>query len=76
MFGIFFTDQAEVNCFEHVTKCDIARFNTFFHLMLEQGVYLAPSAYEAGFLSSAHGEQEIADTLAAADRCFAQMASA
>lgn len=73
MFGIFFTDQPEVTCFEQVTKCDIERFNSFFHKMLEQGVYLAPSAYEAGFLSSAHGEQEIAATLAAADRCFAAM---
>lgn len=76
MFGIFFTDQTEVSCFEHVTKCDIARFNTFFHLMLQEGVYLAPSAYEAGFLSTAHGEEEIAATLAAADRCFAQLAAA
>jgi len=75
MFGIFFTDQPQVTCFEQVTKCDIGRFNTFFHLMLEQGVYLAPSAYEAGFLSTAHGEQEIAATLAAADRCFAQLAN-
>jgi glutamate-1-semialdehyde 2,1-aminomutase len=74
MFGIFFTDQAEVSCFEQVTKCNIERFNTFFHLMLEEGVYLAPSAYEAGFLSTAHGEREIAATLAAADRCFAKMA--
>jgi len=76
MFGIFFTDQAEISCFEQVTQCDITRFNTFFHLMLEQGVYLAPSAYEAGFLSTAHGEQEIAKTLAAADICFAQLAKA
>lgn len=76
MFGIFFTDQTEVSCFEHVSKCDIARFNTFFHLMLEQGVYLAPSAYEAGFLSTAHSQADIDATLAAADRCFAQLAQA
>jgi len=76
MFGIFFTDQQEVSCFEHVGKCDIARFNKFFHLMLAQGVYLAPSAYEAGFLSTAHGEQEIAATLAAAEVCFEQLAQA
>ncbi|NRA82281.1 MAG: glutamate-1-semialdehyde 2,1-aminomutase [Gammaproteobacteria bacterium] len=76
MFGFFFTEQEQVNCFEQVTKCNIEQFNTFFHLMLEEGVYLAPSAYEAGFLSTAHGEQEIADTLAAADRCFAKMANA
>ncbi|MDP2559597.1 glutamate-1-semialdehyde 2,1-aminomutase [Psychrobium sp. 1_MG-2023] len=73
MFGIFFTEQTNISGFEDVTKCDIERFNTFFHLMLEQGVYLAPSAYEAGFLSTAHSEQDIADTLAAADRCFAQL---
>lgn len=76
MFGIFFTEQTEVSCFEHVSKCDIARFNTFFHLMLEQGVYLAPSAYEAGFLSTAHSQADIDATLAAADRCFAQLAQA
>lgn len=74
MFGIFFTDQAEVTCFEQVTKCDIERFNTFFHLMLDEGVYLAPSAYEAGFLSIAHGDKEIEATLAAADICFAKLA--
>ncbi|MGB0834578.1 MAG: glutamate-1-semialdehyde 2,1-aminomutase [Psychrobium sp.] len=74
MFGIFFTDQTEVTCFEQVTKCDIERFNTFFHLMLDEGVYLAPSAYEAGFLSIAHGDKEIEATLAAADVCFAKLA--
>jgi glutamate-1-semialdehyde 2,1-aminomutase len=74
MFGIFFTEQEEVTCFEQVTQCNIERFNTFFHLMLAQGVYLAPSAYEAGFLSTAHGDQEIEATLIAADKCFAQLA--
>jgi len=74
MFGFFFTDQPQVSCFEQVTQCDIPRFNRFFHLMLEQGIYLAPSAYEAGFLSTAHGDREIAITLAAADKCFAQLA--
>lgn len=75
MFGIFFTEQESVSCFEQVTKCDIARFNTFFHLMLDEGVYLAPSAYEAGFLSTAHGDKEIEATLAAADICFAKLAA-
>ena len=74
MFGFFFTEQPEITCFEQVTQCNIEQFNTFFHLMLEEGVYLAPSAYEAGFLSTAHGEKEISATLAAADRCFAKMA--
>ena len=74
MFGLFFTEQENISCFEQVTRCDISRFNTFFHLMLEEGVYLAPSAYEAGFLSTAHGDEEIEQTLQAADKCFAKLA--
>ena len=73
MFGFFFTTQQEVSCFEQVTQCDIPRFNKFFHLMLEEGIYLAPSAYEAGFLSTAHTDDDIAETLAAAQRCFAKL---
>jgi glutamate-1-semialdehyde 2,1-aminomutase len=53
--------------------CDKDRFNRFFHLMLDAGFYFAPSAFEAGFVSAAHGTREIADTLAAADRAFAAM---
>ena len=53
--------------------CDTARFNRFFHAMLDAGIYLAPSAYEAAFVSSAHGTAEIDETLAAADRAFAAM---
>jgi glutamate-1-semialdehyde 2,1-aminomutase len=53
--------------------CDVERFREFFHLMLEQGVYLAPSAFEAGFISSAHGEAEIQATLDAAERAFARL---
>jgi len=75
MFGIFFTEQENISCFEQVTQCDIARFNSFFHLMLAEGVYLAPSAYEAGFLSTAHGDNEIAATLSAADKCFEKLAN-
>ncbi|NRA61998.1 MAG: glutamate-1-semialdehyde 2,1-aminomutase [Psychrobium sp.] len=73
MFGFFFTTQQEVSCFEQVTQCDIPRFNKFFHLMLEEGIYLAPSAYEAGFLSTAHTDDDISATLAAAQRCFAKL---
>ncbi len=51
-------------------ECDAAAFGRFFHAMLEEGVYLAPSAYEAGFVSSAHGAAEIEATLAAARRAF------
>ncbi|MGL6258408.1 glutamate-1-semialdehyde 2,1-aminomutase [Vibrio sp. WXL210] len=74
MFGFFFTDQTEITCYEDVTKCDIERFKRFFHLMLEEGVYLAPSAFEASFTSLAHGEEQIQNTLDAADRCFAALA--
>jgi len=75
MFGIFFTDQEDISCFEQVTQCDIARFNAFFHLMLDAGVYLAPSAYEAGFLSTAHSDEDIEATLVAAEKCFEQLAN-
>ncbi|MGS0673671.1 glutamate-1-semialdehyde 2,1-aminomutase [Shewanella sp. 30m-9] len=76
MFGFFFTDEETVTNFAQVTKCDTARFAEFYHLMLDEGVYLAPSAYEAGFLSLAHGEEELEATLAAADRVFAKLAKA
>ena len=74
MFGLYFTDAKSITTFDDVKKCDIERFKTFFHLMLKEGVYLAPSAYEAGFMSSAHGEKEIAKTLAAAEKAFAALA--
>lgn len=73
MFGFFFTEQEEVTCFADVQQCDIERFKRFFHLMLDEGVYLAPSAFEAGFTSLSHTEKEIDATLAAADRAFAKL---
>ncbi|ACE62269.1 glutamate-1-semialdehyde 2,1-aminomutase [Actinobacillus pleuropneumoniae] len=73
MFGLFFTEQAEITNFQEVMKCDAAKFNRFFHLMLEQGVYLAPSAFEAGFMSLAHSDEDIQATLVAADKAFAQL---
>ncbi|NOI67265.1 glutamate-1-semialdehyde 2,1-aminomutase [Vibrio sp. 99-8-1] len=75
MFGFFFTDQEKVTCYQDVAKCDVERFKTFFHLMLEEGIYLAPSAFEASFTSLAHGDKEIQATLQAADRCFAKLAN-
>ncbi len=75
MFGFFFTDQEQVNCYEEVAKCDVERFKRFFHLMLEEGVYLAPSAFEASFTSLSHSDEDIEQTLAAADRCFAALAA-
>ena len=74
MFGLFFTDAPEVTNFQDVMKCDAAKFNRFFHLMLEQGVYLAPSAFEAGFMSLAHSDADIEQTLTAADKAFAALA--
>ncbi|MGL5653891.1 glutamate-1-semialdehyde 2,1-aminomutase [Vibrio misgurnus] len=75
MFGFFFTEQQQVTCYEDVARCDVERFKRFFHLMLEHGVYLAPSAFEASFTSLAHGSREIAATLEAADRSFAILAA-
>ena len=72
MFGVYFRD-APPKSFAEVMQCDRERFNRFFHAMLDQGVYLAPSAYEAGFVSAAHGEPEIEATLAAARAAFARL---
>jgi glutamate-1-semialdehyde 2,1-aminomutase len=69
MFGLFFTDQP-VESYAQATACDVAAFRRFFHAMLERGVYLAPSAYEAGFLSSAHTDEVINATLDAARESF------
>ncbi|MDA0822967.1 MAG: glutamate-1-semialdehyde 2,1-aminomutase [Proteobacteria bacterium] len=66
MFGLFFTDADSVTNFKQTTNCDSERFNRFFHGMLKAGVYLAPSAFEAGFVSSCHGTKEIERTLDAA----------
>ena len=73
MFGIFFTDADSVTCYADVTKCDVERFKHFFHLMLDEGVYLAPSAFEAGFMSLAHSAEDIDRTVDAARRCFAKL---
>lgn len=71
MFGMFFTDQPVINRFSSVMACDSQRYAQFFHSMLEHGVYLAPSAFEAGFISIAHGRAELDATLAAAEKAFA-----
>ncbi len=74
MFGLFFTEQPKVTSYQQATLCNIDAFKRFFHLMLAEGVYLAPSAYEAGFLSLAHSDQDLAATIAAAERAFAELA--
>ena len=73
MFGIFFTDAESVRCFADVNACDLPRFQRFFHAMLARGVYLAPSAFEAGFISSAHDDTAIEETLDAAEQAFASL---
>ena len=74
MFGFFFTDDDQpITTFEQVMACDSEKFNRFFHLMLEHGIYLAPSAFETGFLSTAHSDDIIEQTLEAAAKCFAQL---
>ncbi|WP_213991577.1 glutamate-1-semialdehyde 2,1-aminomutase [Sodalis sp. dw_96] len=73
MFGLFFTDAPAVTCYRDVMACDIERFKRFFHMMLEEGVYLAPSAYESGFMSLAHSHEDIDRTVDAARRSFARL---
>ncbi len=73
MFGLFFTEQTAVDSYAAATRCDVDRFRLFFHGMLKERVYFAPSAFEAGFVSSAHGDAEIESTLEAAKRVFASM---
>jgi glutamate-1-semialdehyde 2,1-aminomutase len=70
MFGGFFTQASSVSNYDQVMACDTAAFNRFFHQMLDHGIYLAPASYEAGFMSSAHGEGDIAQTVAAAKLAF------
>jgi glutamate-1-semialdehyde 2,1-aminomutase len=70
MFGFFFTREPRVDTFDKVMTCDVERFKKFFHAMLNAGVYLAPSAFEAGFLSAAHSPADIDATVAAAAQVF------
>ncbi len=73
MFGLFFTEAKAVTNFAQTSQCNVERFNKFFHLMLEEGVYLAPSAYEAGFISTAHTDGDIERTIEMADNCFKKL---
>jgi glutamate-1-semialdehyde 2,1-aminomutase len=75
MFGLFFTREQRVINFAEAGQCDAAAFRRFFHLMLERGVYLAPSAYEAGFMSAAHTMEHIEATISAARESFAALAT-
>ncbi|HTR01450.1 MAG TPA: glutamate-1-semialdehyde 2,1-aminomutase [Candidatus Acidoferrum sp.] len=73
MFGCYFNTNPNISTFDQVMQSDVARFKRYFHAMLDEGIYLAPSAFEAGFVSAAHGKAEIDRTLAAADKAFASL---
>lgn len=70
MFGLFFTDKESITCEAEAKQCNVEQFKQFFHAMLKKGVYLAPSAFEAGFVSAAHGDNEIDKTIRAAEKAF------
>lgn len=76
MFGLFFTEEQSVSTFSQAASCNMQHFNQFFHTMLELGVYLAPSPYEAGFISGAHGLGEIEKTIALAAAAFQKLQGA
>jgi len=73
MFGLFFTDQKKVSNFDQVMQCDQERFNRFFHGMLDNGIYLAPSAFEAGFVSAAHTTEQLDQTIETAKKLFREL---
>jgi glutamate-1-semialdehyde 2,1-aminomutase len=70
MFGVFFSEEQEITTFDQVMQCNQELFKRFFHAMLDRGVYLAPSAFEAGFVSIAHSEEDLNETLAIAEEVF------
>ena len=70
MFGLVFTDDGPVRSYAQVAAADIERFKVFFHGMLDEGIYLAPSAFEAGFVSGAHSDDDLDETIAAAAKVF------
>jgi glutamate-1-semialdehyde 2,1-aminomutase len=73
MFGVFFSAEPQVTSFAQVMRCDQVLFKRFFHAMLEAGVYLAPSAFEAGFVSAAHTDNDLEKTLDSAETIFKQL---
>ena len=73
MFGFVFTDAESVRTFAQVAAADVERFRKFFHGMLDEGIYFAPSAFEAGFVSAAHGDTEIEKTISAARKVMATL---
>lgn len=70
MFGLVLTDAGPVRSYAQVAAADVERFKKFFHGMLQAGVYMAPSAFEAGFVSAAHSDDDLDETIAAAAAVF------
>lgn len=75
LFGLFFTPQAKMTHLEQVKTCNVAHFNQFFHAMLKEGVYFAPSAFESGFVSTTHSQAILEQTWQAADKAFSEVRS-
>lgn len=73
MFGFFFSGDGPITSYQQATQCNMQHFKHFYHSMLKQGVYLAPSAFEAGFMSAAHSHADIQATLDAAEKAFAEL---
>jgi len=73
MFGFFFSEEKHITSYAQATQCNMTHFKAFYHHMLNAGVYLAPSAFEAGFMSAAHSDADIDATLAAAEQAFAKL---
>jgi glutamate-1-semialdehyde 2,1-aminomutase len=73
MFGLFFTEESTIENFNQVMNCNLDRFKLFFHEMLQEGIYFAPSAFEAGFVSSAHGKNDIKATIIASEQVFSKL---
>jgi glutamate-1-semialdehyde 2,1-aminomutase len=73
MFGLFFTEARQVTCYEQVIACNSERFKAFYPVMLDEGIYLAPSAFEAGFVSNAHSEDDIHTTVTTAGKVLASL---
>jgi len=73
MFGLFFSSEEKVSNFSQASSCNIEFFKKFYNAMLKQGIYLAPSAYEAGFLSNAHSDGDLDKTINAASAAFSSI---
>lgn len=73
MFGLFFSEEKNIHNYKQVMNCNLDRFKLFFHEMLLQGIYFAPSAFEAGFVSAAHGKDEIKATIISSEQVFSKL---